>query len=195
MSDKTSVKPKGQAAMPMWEMLQAIFPQVQCERRFPWLALPGPDDASDVEAEVRAALISHCRTTQPTQSHLKKRECTPELLTSKLTSPGRPMLEFDFFVPGISLAIEFDERQHFTAERAVSLECYGGRLHTGFDTSLWIEKCRTIRAVDPDPIWRDWQRAYRDAVRDIRADANGVKLVRYAYDAPPTIEMLRTLAD
>lgn len=190
MPNRTSEKPKGQAAVPFWKLLQSIFPDVQCERRFPWLTLPSANEASSIEAEVRATLIVHCRTTQTTQQHPKKRQCSPELLAQQLNAPPRPKLEFDFFVPSLNLAFEFDERQHFTEERAVSLECYRGLVQTAFDATKWIQKCSETRAVDADPIWRDWQRAWRDAVRDIRAAEYGVRLGRYAYDDPPTAEAI-----
>lgn len=192
VTDKTSPKPKGRAAIPFWEVLRSLHPNVQCERRFSWLCLPLGDEASEIEAEIREALIAHCATTQAAQAHPQKRKCSPELLSAKLTSPLRPKLEFDFFIPSLNLAFEFDERQHFTVERAVSLEAYKGRVATGFDVLEWIKKCRAIKAVDPDPIWRDWQRAYRDAMRDIRAATNGVRLIRYAYNQLPSIVDLQS---
>ena len=193
MADKTSVKPKGQAAVPFWQMLQSVFPGVQCEHRLSWLTLTRGNEASENEAQIRAALIDHCRSTHLKHPHAGKRECSPELLASQLTAPQRPKLEFDFFIPDLNLAFEFDERQHFTTERAVSLECYKGRVQTSFNVGEWISKCRAIKAVDADPIWRDWQRAYRDAVRNIRAAQHDVMLVRYAYNARPTAEALSKL--
>lgn len=193
MSVVTSVKPKGKAAIPTWQMLQTVFPDVQCERRFIWLVLPRGDEASVVEARVRDALIDHCAVTQMQQPHPKKRNCTPHLLREKLTAPPRPQLEFDFFIPSHNLAIEFDERQHFTEERAVSLRCYGNEVDVHFDLQGWIGRCHAINATDPDPIWRDWQRSYRDAVRDIRAAQHGVRLLRIAFDQELTRDDLQVL--
>ena len=170
-----------------------MFGGVQCERRFSWLRLPQGDEASDIEVEIRVALIEHCRATQHVQPNPKKRQCSPEVLAAKLISPAQPRLEFDFYVPKLNTAFEFDERQHFTAERAVSLTCYDGRFQTGFDVSEWIKKCAEVRSVDADPIWRDWQRAYRDSVRDIRAAENNIRLVRYSYKCLPTPEDLLAL--
>jgi hypothetical protein len=189
MACESSPKPKGRAAILFWESLKSVFPDVQCERRFDWLALPIGDRASEIEANVRTALVDHCRETMLAQANPKKL-CTPELLAEKLAQPSRPKLELDFYVPSLSLAFEFDEKQHFTAERAASLRCYQGNVHTHFNTEEWIDKCNAIRAVDTDPIWRDWYRAYRDAVRDIRAAKNSVTLIRYAYDNFPSHEGL-----
>jgi hypothetical protein len=190
MARESSPKPKGRASIPFWESLRSVFPDVQCERRFDWLALPIGDTANKIEANVRAALIKHCREAMPTQSNPKKKQCAPELLAVKLARPSRPKLEFDFYVPSLNLAFEFDEKQHFTAERAASLRCYQGKMNTHFNMEEWIGKCNAIRAVDTDPIWRDWYRAYRDAVRDIRAAKNSVTLIRYAYDNIPSHEAL-----
>lgn len=57
-----------------------------------------------------------------------------------------------------------------------------------------MERCNTIKAVDADPVWRDWQRAYRDAMRDMLAARHGVRLVRYRFDAMPGIEEIKALA-
>jgi hypothetical protein len=190
MPRESSPKPRGRAAIHFWESLKSVFPDVQCERRFDWLTLPIGDTASEIEASVQAALIEHCRETVLTQANPKKKQCTPELLAEKLAHSSRPKLEFDFYVPSLVLAFEFDEKQHFTAERAASLRCYQGSVRTHFNTEEWIGKCNAIRAVDTDPIWRDWYRAYRDAVRDIRAAKNSVTLIRYAYDNLPSHEGL-----
>lgn len=177
-----SEKPRGRAAIPFWHEILNVFPDVQCERRFPWLKLPDREEASELEGEVRQSLIEHARVTQNEHRSKAKRKVTAELLKEKLSRPARPGLEFDFYVDSLQLAFEFDERQHFSSERAVSLETCYGRLSTGYDIDQWIKKCHQIQAVDPDPPHRDWQRAYRDAVRDIRASENGIRLVRVAFD-------------
>lgn len=200
---KASSAPKGKASQPLWEMLKSVYPDVQCEAKFDWLVLPRVDKTSGadqqarargVAAEVRAALIEDCRKHQHLHANLKKRQCTPEQLAAELMSPRMSSMEFDFYIPSLKLAIEFDERQHFSAERAVSLAAYKGRVQTGFDVREWIERCNTIKAVDADPVWRDWQRAYRDAMRDMLAARHGVRLVRYRFDAMPGIEEIKALA-
>lgn len=198
-----SFAPKGKASQPLWEMLRSVYPDVQCEAKFDWLVLPHVDKTSGadqqarprgVAAEVRAALIEDCRKHQHHHANPKKRQCTPEQLAAELMSPRMQSMAFDFYMPSLKLAIEFDERQHFSAERAVSLTAYKGRVQTGFDVREWIERCNTIKAVDADPVWRDWQRAYRDAMRDVLAARHGVRLIRYRFDAMPGIEEIRALA-
>lgn len=78
----------------------------------------------------------------------------------------------DYFVPSVGLLVELDERQHFTIPRQISLDHYskaGAKVHLGFDRKRWTGLCATISAVDRDPPFRDWQRAWLDSVRDIRA--------------------------
>lgn len=193
LEDRTSERPRGRAALPFWSILQEVFSDVQCERRFPWLAMPKGNAATGLIGEARAALIAHCGATQLRQASVKKRACGPDLLTEKLLSPHQPKLEFDFFVPSLNLAFEFDERQHFTPERLVTLELCEGRLDLDFPISEWKQRCARIAAVDPEPIWRDWQRAYRDVARDILAAKQGILLIRVAYDAPASRDDLVAL--
>lgn len=74
-------------------------------------------------------------------------------------SPGKS-LRCDFFVPGERLIVEYDERQHFTEQRAKALELYPTDLRLGFDREKWIAACQTIKATDPTPPHRDEQRAF-----------------------------------
>ena len=169
-----AARPKGRAAIPLWMALKKLDPQVQCELRFDWLFVPGPQDRSAQEAEVHAALVAHCRSTKST--HVRKSGCDCDRIYEAPTGRSRS-LEFDFFLPSRSLAIEFDERQHFTLERQITLNLYTGRYP--FDVKRWksLLSC-SASIVDPDPPCRDWQRAYRDAIRDFRARAQGIKLKR-----------------
>lgn len=72
----------------------------------------------------------------------------------------------DYFVPQPGMIVEFDESQHFTALRELSLSRYPSALQLGFDREEWIGLCRRIRARDNDPAYRDEQRAWYDTLRD-----------------------------
>jgi hypothetical protein len=107
-------------------------------------------------------------------------------------------LELDFWLPAFGIAIEFDERQHFTRERRISLGLYKGTFP--FDTERWLKLC-SDGVADPDPPCRDWQRAFRDSVRDIRSRAAGLPLLRVyhrdlkannhgAWEVPNLIQVL-----
>src|SRR5580704_9098219 len=70
----------------------------------------------------------------------------------------------------------------------------------GFNKDRWIQLC-SPSIQDPDPPCRDWMRAFRDAVRDIRLADHGVPLARIYYrdfdlsecSAPGAIDRLRNI--
>lgn len=196
--ERWTYRPRGQKCRPLLELLRQIDRHVQCERTFEWLFLPKVDERSDLESTISAALVAHCRSTR--QRHSVKAECEPQSLLADPTITGRTRrLELDFFLPALDTGIEFDERQHFTEERRVTLEQYGD-LNVGFDTLRWRNLC-SPRINDPDPPCRDWERAFRDTVRDIRSPRHGVRLIRIYYkdfdqaacSMPSAIDRLRSL--
>ena len=91
-------------------------------------------------------------------------------------------LRFDYVFEDEKIIIEFDERQHFTTPRALSLEFYPKDLKFGFKTSIWRKHSDSIQAKDNDPVFRDEQRAYYDSVRDIMASKNGYIVIRIKYN-------------
>lgn len=112
---------------------------------------------------------------------LDKIESVREMKIKKWLTKGK--LSFDFFVPGKCLVIEFDERQHFTLPRAASLRAYPDRTTLGFDKGKWIQLCEEINAGDNSPEYRDEQRAFYDAIRDIMAPRIGLKPVIRIYES------------
>lgn len=87
------------------------------------------------------------------------------------------VLAFDFFLPSVGVAIEFDERQHFTPLRAAALRAYPSEIKLGFDKERWIQLSEQIRAGDNSPIYRDEQRAFYDSIRDVLSPRMGLKPV------------------
>lgn len=71
----------------------------------------------------------------------------------------------DLFVPSPAFVVEFDEPQHFTKERGVSLSQYPTELRLGFDLSRLIQLCERVDARDHD-LYRDEARAWYDTIRD-----------------------------
>jgi hypothetical protein len=76
--------------------------------------------------------------------------------------------------------VEVDERQHFTAARAVTLELYPPDARLGFDAAAWLERSRALTGREPGggfararpPLFpgvggRHRQRAFRDALADL----------------------------
>ena len=72
----------------------------------------------------------------------------------------------DFFIPNPGFIVEFDESQHFTLPRKITLEEYPTTLELGFSKEKWIRLCEKIDAKDNDPPYRDEQRAWYDTLRD-----------------------------
>ncbi|PCH75207.1 MAG: hypothetical protein COC12_01645 [Rhodobacteraceae bacterium] len=189
-SEIFSDKPRGKSSQKLWEKLKTLHPDVQCERRFDWLFIPSQDERSGLEATIADALIAHCRDTKDTQTE-KKRACDCDSLFAGTLHPATRKLEFDFYIPSLNVAVEYDEIQHFTRERAVSLHHYDNSLNLEFSVDDWVGRCGNRN--DADPPCRDWQRAFRDAVRDIRASQNGVRIFRFAWNTEPESKELSEL--
>lgn len=79
----------------------------------------------------------------------------------------------DFFVPKPGFIVEFDESQHFTALRKLSLLYYPASLKLGFPKQKWMQLCDEIDARDNDPSFRDEQRAWYDTLRDFLPQIRG----------------------
>jgi hypothetical protein len=73
----------------------------------------------------------------------------------------------DYYIPEQKLIVEFDENQHFTRPRLITLSFYPGNLKLGFALERWKDLCRRIDAMDDTPIDRDERRAWYDVLRDL----------------------------
>ena len=72
----------------------------------------------------------------------------------------------DFFVPNQGFIVEFDESQHFTLPRMISLQNYPKNFTAGFSIKRWMALCEEIDSKDNAPPFRDEQRAWYDTLRD-----------------------------
>ena len=81
----------------------------------------------------------------------------------------------DFFVPNPGFIVEFDESQHFTLPRKISLQNYPQDLKISFSLMKWIALCEKINAKDNDPPFRDEQRAWYDTLRDFLPELKGLE--------------------
>jgi hypothetical protein len=88
---------------------------------------------------------------------------------------ARSLPNVDYFVPDPGLILEFDESQHFTEPRRITLEHYPEDLKLGFDKKRWMTKCEEINAKDNDPPYRDEQRAWYDTLRDFLPSVIGLE--------------------
>lgn len=94
---------------------------------------------------------------------------------AKRTTP----LTGDFTETSTGTLIEIDESQHFTSFRALSLRLYPSDVRVSFDRNHYMDLCRELAprsdryraskaAVGFGPGGRQRQRAYHDALRDLR---------------------------
>ena len=73
----------------------------------------------------------------------------------------------DFWIPNPGFVIEFDESQHFTHPRKLSLSAYPDEQPLGFSAARWVGLCEHHDAKDNHPPYRDEQRAWYDTLRDL----------------------------
>ena len=88
------------------------------------------------------------------------------------------MPRVDYYVPNPGFIVEFDESQHFTEPRGLTLALYPPDLRTGFDRDKWKALCKTLNRHDNSPEYRDEQRAWYDALRDFAPERLGCQPTR-----------------
>ena len=81
----------------------------------------------------------------------------------------------DYFVADPPFIVEFDENQHFSRSRLVTLANYPANCAIGFSILRWQQLCGEINAVDDTPIDRDERRAWYDTLRDLLPTTQGFK--------------------
>lgn len=81
----------------------------------------------------------------------------------------------DYYIPALNLILEFDESQHFTSPRALTLKNYPKQNKLGYNKREWIERCDKIDRHDNDPPHRDETRAWYDTLRDLLPPNFGMK--------------------
>lgn len=157
---RESGTPKAQRAA-LEAALRVLDPGLQTEARFDWMAVPSADGREGVLDEIWRVLRDY-------RGH------------EEFATVGfQPRC--DYYLPALSLLVEYDERQHFTMPRGLSLAHYPSDMSFGFDTHKWMSICEQIAACDKSPDYRDEQRAYYDSVRDIAAAQHGTRLVRIRH--------------
>jgi hypothetical protein len=160
------------------KVLEWEFGTVEINRGFDWLVVPQQASMEPAIVRIREKLI-HYRGFHEFYTAGRKLCC-------------------DFYVPSCQLIVEYDERQHFTVPRELCLLEYPKDVPLGFDREIWLEACRTIRACDNEPMYRDEQRAFYDTLRDFLAVRNGFALVRinhgdWDWNEPRSGEHVREL--
>jgi hypothetical protein len=115
----------------LFDLLKKRFGTVECEADFSWLVVPKTDELKEPLASIYEALRAMRGF-------------------STFAGAGRS-LRCDFYIPSEKLIVEYDERQHFTIQRAKALELYPPDISLEFDHQEWIKTCNSIKATDPSP--------------------------------------------
>ena len=142
-------------------LLQENFGKIETEKKFVWLRTPDQDNLPSEYVEIVTALSAYRHYEGFKKSNYP--------------------LSCDIVIEKQKLIIEYDEKQHFSKARRITLEHYPDSITLHYSKESWIETCDRINAKDNDPIDRDERRAYYDTVRDIEAYRNGYKLVRIKH--------------
>lgn len=142
-------------------ILQEHFGIIETEKKFEWLKTPDPEKLPAEYRKIVEALIKY----RNQKSFLKPNYS----------------LACDIVIEEHKIIIEYDENQHFTEARKITLENYPENVKIYFDKNYWIEQCNKINARDNHPVDRDEKRAYYDAVRDIEAFKHGYELIRIKH--------------
>lgn len=142
-------------------LLQRHVGYIEVEKKYNWLKTP---DRASIASEYNPIIeaLSSYRENDP-------------LGRANFT------LLCDIVLEEHKLIIEYDEYQHFSQARKISLQNYPENISLYFSKEAWIQACEEIDAHDNNPHDRDEKRALYDAVRDIEAYRHGYRLVRIKH--------------
>ena len=138
------------------ELLTTLYGNCQVNHSFPWSALP-QDYANASIGSLLERIQSELGNFRGHRDFIKSMQMPP----------------CDYFVSNPPFILEFDESQHFTRPRLITLSLYPDDLKLGFSPSQWRELCREISAGDDRPVDRDERRAWYDTLRDLVPTVHG----------------------
>jgi hypothetical protein len=138
-------------------MLVACYGECATGHQFAWPARP-----DDYTAPLRDILESIRDAVADFRGHR-------DFIKSALVPPC------DYFLLQRRQIVEFDESQHFSRPRLISLSLYPSDAHHGFSVARWMDLCRRIDAVDESPVDRDERRAWYDTLRDLVPALHGFR--------------------
>lgn len=140
------------------ELLFELYGVCRVDQSFPWPSHPG-SYAGTLVGEILEGVKTDLGLLRGHRDFIKAPQMPP----------------CDYYLPGVGLIVEFDERQHFTRARQVTLGRYRPEVPVGFSIPLWIDLCTKVAAEDPDPPDRDERRAWYDALRDLLPSLRGLR--------------------
>ena len=131
------------------ELLIAIYGECRTHCQFPWQAQPQIYTGTVLGNTLR-------------QIH----EALADLRGHRDFIKSAQMPPCDYFIAAPPFIVEFDENQHFSRARLVTLDDYPAHAQLGFPISLWRELCHELDAKDDKPFDRDERRGWYDVLRD-----------------------------
>jgi len=140
------------------QLLTAIYGDCQVGYSFPWPTKP-QEYRKTVVGNVLLQICTRLEQLRGYRDFIKSAQIPP----------------CDFYVSDPAFILEFDEGQHFTHARHVSLSLYPPEFEVGFPVARWKELCRFIDAKDDEPPDRDERRAWYDTLRDFVPALHGLK--------------------
>lgn len=138
------------------ELLTLIYGHCHVNHSFSWPARPGDYE----QTAAGPALQRVCAGLGDLRGHR-------DFIKSAVIPPC------DFYISSPPFILEFDESQHFSRPRMVTLSLYPKEVQLGFSLHRWQDLCGEINAKDGDPIDRDERRAWYDALRDLVPTLHG----------------------
>lgn len=138
------------------ELLTAIYSDCQVGQSFPWSSQP-EDYVNTPIGNLLQRIRAGVGALRGHRDFIKSAEMPP----------------CDFYISDPPFILEFDESQHFSRARLVTLSFYPEEFKLGFSLARWRELCRQINAVDDQPFDRDERRAWYDTLRDLLPSLHG----------------------
>jgi len=140
------------------QLLTAIYGECQLNHSFSWPTRPHHYSGTS---------MGHA--LEEIQQHLNQLRGYTDYIKAEWMPPC------DFYLPSANFIVEFDESQHFTESRLVTLKHYPPEWDMGFSIAHWIHLCQHINAKDDEPPDRDERRAWYDTLRDLLPSNHGMK--------------------
>ena len=137
-------------------MLAAIYGDCRINQSFPWPAHPAQYTNTPL-GEPLAKISAALGDFRGHRDFIKSAEMPP----------------CDYFVPDPPFILEFDESQHFSGARLITLCTYPAELKLGYSLAQWCDLCHQIDARDDQPFDRDERRAWYDMLRDMLPIVHG----------------------
>ena len=131
------------------ELLFAIYGECRVSHSFTWSARP-EDYANTAIGKTLQQIRAALGDLRGHRDFIKSAQMPP----------------CDYFIADPPFIVEFDENQHFSRARLITLNNYPDNAQSGFSISRWRELCHELDAKDNKPFDRDERRGWYDVLRD-----------------------------